>query len=126
MRWNALLSVNSRLATDNLTVFDQIGHSLSRAGRITSAQTSSRQVQFALKVIWWNVHACMWRCKINTRWCTRAEGSANEQPDRAHSSPSSIRPQKDRSAPQLCARNKLSPKPLAKMLGLDDLAKKKT
>jgi len=40
------------LATNNLTVFDQIGHSISSAGLITFAQTSSRQVQFALKVIW--------------------------------------------------------------------------
>ncbi len=32
MRWNSLLSVNSPLATDNLTVFDQIGHSISSGG----------------------------------------------------------------------------------------------
>src|SRR5438046_2835923 len=32
MCWNSLLSVNSPLATDNLTVFDQIGHSISSGG----------------------------------------------------------------------------------------------
>src|SRR5881296_576002 len=38
--------------TDNLTVFDQTGNPISSAGLITSTQTSARQIQFALKVIW--------------------------------------------------------------------------
>jgi hypothetical protein len=38
--------------TDNLTVFDPTGNRISSAGLITSTQTSARQIQFALKVIW--------------------------------------------------------------------------
>jgi len=38
--------------TSNLTVFDQVGNPVSSAGLITSTQTTSRQIQFALKVIW--------------------------------------------------------------------------
>ncbi|PYS47846.1 MAG: hypothetical protein DMG13_26875 [Acidobacteria bacterium] len=38
--------------TDNLTVFDQTGNPIPSGGLITSTQTPSRQIQFALKVIW--------------------------------------------------------------------------
>jgi Carboxypeptidase regulatory-like domain/TonB dependent receptor len=38
--------------TDNLTVFDQTGKPIPSAGLITSTQTSARQIQFALKLIW--------------------------------------------------------------------------
>jgi hypothetical protein len=38
--------------TDNLTVFDQNGQHIQSAGLIDSTQTTSRQVQFALKIIW--------------------------------------------------------------------------
>jgi len=38
--------------TDNLAVFDQNGQAISTAGQLTSTQTTSRQIQFALKLIW--------------------------------------------------------------------------
>jgi hypothetical protein len=33
-------------------VFDQKGQSIQSAGLLTSTQTTSRQIQFALKLIW--------------------------------------------------------------------------
>ncbi|MGH9374554.1 MAG: hypothetical protein ACRD1J_00125, partial [Terriglobia bacterium] len=38
--------------TDNLEIFDQSGHPLSSAGLITFTQIPSREIQFALKLIW--------------------------------------------------------------------------
>jgi Carboxypeptidase regulatory-like domain/TonB-dependent Receptor Plug Domain len=43
---------NFAFPTDNLTVFDQTGNPIPSAGLVTSTQTSARQIQFALKVIW--------------------------------------------------------------------------
>jgi hypothetical protein len=37
---------------DNRNIFDATGNSIGNAGLITSTQTPSRQIQFALKVIW--------------------------------------------------------------------------
>jgi len=38
--------------TDNSTVFDHLGSPISSAGLITSTQTTSRQIQLALKMTW--------------------------------------------------------------------------
>ncbi len=50
--FNLLNRANFASPTANLTVFDQAGNPVSGAGLITSTQTTSRQIQFALKVIW--------------------------------------------------------------------------
>jgi len=50
--FNVLNRANFSSPTDHSTVFDQSGASVSSAGLITSTQTTSRQIQFALKVIW--------------------------------------------------------------------------
>ena len=50
--FNLLNRANFASPTANLTVFDQAGTPVSGAGLITSTQTTSRQIQFALKVIW--------------------------------------------------------------------------
>jgi hypothetical protein len=50
--FNILNRANFASPTQNLTVFDQNGSPVSSAGLITSTQTTSRQVQFALKFIW--------------------------------------------------------------------------
>ena len=50
--FNLLNRANFSSPTSNLTVFDQVGNPVSSAGLITSTQTTSRQIQFALKVIW--------------------------------------------------------------------------
>ena len=50
--FNLFNRANFASPTDNLTVFDQTGNRISSAGLITSTQTSSRQIQFAVKVIW--------------------------------------------------------------------------
>jgi Carboxypeptidase regulatory-like domain len=50
--FNILNHTNFASPTDNLTVFDQTGLSVPSAGLITSTQTTSRQIQFALKLIW--------------------------------------------------------------------------
>jgi len=50
--FNILNHANFASPTDNLTVFDQNGQPIPSAGLITSTQTTSRQIQFALKMIW--------------------------------------------------------------------------
>jgi hypothetical protein len=50
--FNILNRANFASPTDNSTVFDQLGSPISSAGLITSTQTTSRQIQFALKLIW--------------------------------------------------------------------------
>jgi hypothetical protein len=50
--FNVFNRPNFASPTDNLTVFDQTGNLIPSAGLITSTQTSARQIQFALKVIW--------------------------------------------------------------------------
>ena len=50
--FNVFNRANFASPTDNLTVFDQNGIPISSAGLITSTQTPSRQIQFALKMIW--------------------------------------------------------------------------
>jgi len=50
--FNILNRANFASPTQNLAVFDQTGLPVSSAGLITSTQTTSRQIQFALKLIW--------------------------------------------------------------------------
>lgn len=50
--FNILNQANFSSPTDNLAVFDQNGHRIASAGLIDSTQTTSRQIQFALKIIW--------------------------------------------------------------------------
>jgi Carboxypeptidase regulatory-like domain/TonB-dependent Receptor Plug Domain len=50
--FNVLNRANFASPTDHSTVFDQSGNPISSAGLITSTQTTSRQIQFALKFIW--------------------------------------------------------------------------
>ena len=50
--FNILNRANFASPTDNSTVFDQRGNPISSAGLITSTQTTSRQIQFAIKMIW--------------------------------------------------------------------------
>jgi hypothetical protein len=50
--FNILNRANFASPTDNSTVFDQRGNHISSAGLITSTQTTSRQIQFAIKMIW--------------------------------------------------------------------------
>jgi hypothetical protein len=50
--FNILNHTNFASPTDNLTVFDQNSQPIPSAGLITSTQTTSRQIQFALKLIW--------------------------------------------------------------------------
>src|SRR5258708_9606078 len=50
--FNILNHANFASPTDHSTVFDQSGNPISSAGLITSTQTISRQIQFALKLIW--------------------------------------------------------------------------
>jgi len=50
--FNILNQSNFSSPTDNLAVFDQNGQSIASAGLIDSTQTTSRQIQFALKLIW--------------------------------------------------------------------------
>ena len=50
--FNILNHANFASPTDNSTVFDQSGKLISSAGLITSTQTTSRQIQFAVKIIW--------------------------------------------------------------------------
>jgi hypothetical protein len=50
--FNIFNQSNFSSPTDNLTVFLKNGDPISSAGLITSTQTTSRQIQFALKIIW--------------------------------------------------------------------------
>ncbi|MFY9529558.1 MAG: TonB-dependent receptor, partial [Candidatus Acidiferrales bacterium] len=50
--FNILNHTNFASPTDNLAVFDQNRQPVSSAGLLTSTQTTSRQIQFALKFIW--------------------------------------------------------------------------
>jgi hypothetical protein len=50
--FNALNRTNFTPPLDNRNVFDASGHPIGDAGLITSTQTPSRQIQFALKLIW--------------------------------------------------------------------------
>jgi hypothetical protein len=50
--FNILNRANFASPTDNLAVFDQSGSPVQSAGLLTSTQTTSRQIQFALKLIW--------------------------------------------------------------------------
>ena len=42
----------SEISKGNLAVFDQNGQPIPTAGLLTSTQTTSRQIQVALKLIW--------------------------------------------------------------------------
>jgi hypothetical protein len=50
--FNILNHANFASPTDNLTIFGQNGQAIPSAGLITSTQTTSRQIQLALKLIW--------------------------------------------------------------------------
>jgi hypothetical protein len=50
--FNILNRANFASPTDNLAVFDQNGQPIQSAGLLTSTQTTSRQIQVALKLIW--------------------------------------------------------------------------
>jgi hypothetical protein len=50
--FNIFNRANFGSPTDNTAVFDQNGLPISSAGLLTSTQTTSRQIQFALKLIW--------------------------------------------------------------------------
>jgi len=50
--FNILNRANFSSPTDNMNVFDGSGSRVDSAGLLTSTQTSSRQIQFALKLIW--------------------------------------------------------------------------
>ncbi len=50
--FNVLNQTSFSSPTDNLEIFDNGGQPISGAGLITSTQTTSRQIQFALKLIW--------------------------------------------------------------------------
>ena len=50
--FNILNRANFSSPTDHLATFDQSGQQIQSAGLLTSTQTTSRQIQFALKLIW--------------------------------------------------------------------------
>src|SRR6202158_6025294 len=50
--FNVLNRANFSSPTDHATVFGPSGNPISSAGLITSTQTTSRQIQFAVKMIW--------------------------------------------------------------------------
>lgn len=50
--FNILNRANFSPPLDNRNIFDSKGSPIANAGLTTSAQTPSRQIQFAVKVIW--------------------------------------------------------------------------
>jgi hypothetical protein len=50
--FNAFNRANFLPPLDNLKLFDATGHSVSSAGLLDATATSSRQIQFAVKLIW--------------------------------------------------------------------------
>ncbi len=50
--FNVFNRANFSSPTDNRIIFDQTGNPISSAGLIDSTQTPSRQIQFALKLVW--------------------------------------------------------------------------
>jgi hypothetical protein len=50
--FNILNHANFSSPTDNMNVFDGSGSPVASAGLLSSTQTFSRQIQFALKLIW--------------------------------------------------------------------------
>ena len=50
--FNIVNRANFAPPLDNKNVFDSSGNPIGNAGLITSTQTSSRQIQLALKLIW--------------------------------------------------------------------------
>jgi hypothetical protein len=50
--FNVLNHTNFAPPLDNRNIFDSSGNPIGNAGLITSTQTPSRQIQFALKIIW--------------------------------------------------------------------------
>jgi len=50
--FNVLNHTNLAPPLDNRALFDSAGLAIANAGLITSTQTPSRQIQFALKFIW--------------------------------------------------------------------------
>ena len=50
--FNVLNHTNFAPPLDNRNIFDSAGNPIGNAGLITSTQTSSRQIQFAVKIIW--------------------------------------------------------------------------
>lgn len=50
--FNVFNRANFAPPLDNRNVFDSTGHAIANAGLITETQTPSRQIQFALKLIW--------------------------------------------------------------------------
>ena len=50
--FNILNHANFSSPTDHLEVFNKNGQRIQSAGLLTSTQTTSRQIQFALKLIW--------------------------------------------------------------------------
>jgi hypothetical protein len=50
--FNIFNRANFSSPTDNLALFDQNGSPITSAGRLTSTQTTSRQIQFAIKLLW--------------------------------------------------------------------------
>jgi len=50
--FNLFNRANFSSPTDNLTIFDQTAFAVHSAGLITSTQTTAREIQFALKVVW--------------------------------------------------------------------------
>ena len=50
--FNVFNRANFASPVDNLNLFDQTGNRISSAGLVTSTQTTAREIQFALKLIW--------------------------------------------------------------------------
>jgi len=50
--FNVFNRANFASPVDNLNIFDQTGNRIPSAGLVTSTQTTAREIQFALKLIW--------------------------------------------------------------------------